>query len=355
MRKGITAITKIIVFTFSILPLSISAQEKWHMLPENPGKWSYSYHTEPYGPNAEKNYKLTSAEVTSIKTQLALLAEILHKNQEVDYPVGYEEVDVGSFYFSEGTTPQTSITQAEINLKFYSLWGDNSGNIKKYGGEAPSIDLYINNSRPSNRQFLNFRESGYAKDVDFNNSVKKLNELFIWPKIVKEFAPGITAYADGTIVIAKPGKPYWIPVTFEEWFDLQLEYAKQDMIKMNLDPKSSEATPYSFLKKDKSAFPAELLKTNSCTLIELMQAHPDLDIPKLSGVIQPFIHCMRLNPDYFDKSLPKSAIQIIILQANTSFFQDKNSCINDDPGYTAWCKFAGSVDYVALQKLLETN
>jgi hypothetical protein len=355
MRKILLLITKITITVFCVLPLSIFAQDNWHLLPEKPGKWTYTYHNEPYGPNAEKNYKLTLAELTAIKQKLAQLAEILHQNQEVANPVGFDAVAEGSFYCSHVTAPPPSFTQAEINLKFYSLWGDNSGNIKKYGGEAPAIDLYINNSRPSDRQYLNYRETGNAKDVDFNNSVKKLNELFIRPEIVKEIAPGITAYADGTIVIAKPGKPYWTPITFQEWFDLQLEFAQQDMIKMNVDPKDAEATPNTFLKKDKSAFSAELLKTNSEYLPKLMQAHPDLDIPKLSGVTQPFIPYLRLNPEYFDKSLQKTAIRIIILHANTSVFQDGNNCSRDDAAQTACCKFAGSIDYEALQKLLETN
>jgi hypothetical protein len=328
------------------------SQAKWHPLPKKPGKWTYSYHNEPYGPYAEKNYKLETAELSGIKQKLATLAEVLHQNPEVTGPVGYDVVATGSFYCYDETAPRANFPQAEINLKFYSLWGDNTGNVKRYWGEVPEIECLLNDATPGGSTFLNYRETGYDYDTAFNNACKKLNQLFIRPAIVKEIAPGITAYNDGTIVIAKPGKPYWIPVTFGEWFDLMENYEKQSNIKNKIAPEYLEQTPYAFLKKDKSIFPASWLSAPSKSIEELIKEYPDEEIPKLSGVFPIFASHMRLNPDYFDKSLPKSAIQIIILRANTSVFQDDSDCSGDDVAYTACCKFAGSVDFEALRKLL---
>jgi len=360
---------RIISLVLCAMPFVLLAQAKWNLLPDKPGKWIYSYHNEPYGPNAEINYKLTPVELAAIKQKMAEVAKVLHQNPEITNLMGYDVAATSSFYtfYCNNKTSPTDFPQAEISLKFYSLWGDNAGNVKRYWGEAPEVDCFINNMQPSDKQYQYIAPTDDVKDVEFNNSVKKLNELFIRPAIVKEIAPGITAYADGTIVIAEPDKPYWIPVTFGEWFDLQLAFQKHDSIieskkprfteqemhDLNIDPKLFENTPYSFLKKDKAAFPAELLLANSCTLEELIKKNPDMAIPKLSGIFQGiFFPHMRLNPDYFNKSLPKSAIQIIILRANTSVFQGGSDCSDDDAARTACCKFAGSVDFQALQKLL---
>ena len=75
-------------------------------------------------------------------------------------------------------------------------------------------------------------------------------------------------------------------------------------------------------------------------------------IPKLSGVFPVFRPLMRINPDYFDKSLPKSSVQLIIIRANTSIFKDENDCKSNDAAYTAYCKFAGTIHYELLKKLL---
>lgn len=344
MRQQIPSTAKTIVVIFIILPLIIFAQDKWHLLPERSGKWTYSYHNEPYGPNAEKNYKLTPTELTTIKQKLATLAEALHKNPEVSNPVGYDAVATGSLYGYDETAPRTSFTQAEINLKFYSLWGDNAGNVKRYWGEAPDIDCYINNIRPLACSFLlKFLEPEYEKDVEYKNSAQKLKEIFIRPEITKEIAPGITAYADGTIVISNPDKPYWIPVNIGQLYDLNIACSKPSDIKYNA-PQGQGV--WEVLKTEKESLSPKILEMPAYYGKMFQNS-----ILQLSNIENHFPY-MRLNPDYFDKSLPKSAIQIITLRANTSIFQDGNDCSGDDAAQTARCKFAGSIDYGALIKLL---
>jgi hypothetical protein len=343
MLNHISGIARLVFSAMLIFSSSIFAQDKWHLLPEKPGQWTYSYHNEPYGPNAEKNYKLTPIELTTIRQKLSLLAETLHQNKEVTNPIGFDAVAVGSFYcFDEAAAP-TRFPQSEVNLKFYPLYGDNSGNIRRDWTEVSGIVFFLNNLRPG-AGYFNFRETGYSKDVELNNSVKKLNEIFTRPEILKEIAPGITAFADGTVIISKPDRPYWIPVKLGELYDLMLNYNKLQDIEYKAPPGQGV---WDALKKEKESLSPEILD---------MPAYPGAMFPgsisQISNVENHFPY-MRLNPDYFDKTLPKTAIQVITIRTLATAFQDESDCSSDSPDYTAHCKFARVIDFNALQKLLE--
>jgi hypothetical protein len=309
------------------------SQDKWHLLPEKPGKWNYSYHNEPYGPNAEKNYKLTPAELSAIKEKLAKLAEILSKNPVALNPLGFDPVAQGSLYCSDESNVPYSFPESEVNLKFYPLFGDNSGKVKRDWTEVSEITFFVNSISPSPRTFLNYRETGYSKDVELNNSVKNLNAIFICPEIIREIAPGITAYSDGTVIITNPDKPYWIPVTNAEWYDLQLEYEKLSLIQMNQDP-YSEMSSYTYVKKQRDALTAEELQK----------------VAQINN--RPY---MRINPEYFNKTLPKSAIQSITIRTLSGALDENGNCDSESVDYTALCRYTKAINFEALYKLLNIS
>lgn len=339
-----------IIFLSAGLQIMYS-QGNWQLSPSATGEWTYVYdNNQPYGTNPEKMYKLSAADLTISKQHLTEIANILKTG--MDYK-GYSVDATGRFAGDETNPPIVPLSR--VQLKFYSLWADKSGKVKKYWGEAPEVNCYINDVGPSGAAYtLNYKETGYDRDVAYNNAVRKLNRLFIRPDKVKEIASGVTAYADGSIVIAKAGKPYWKSVTFGELFDLFENYYALEDKKNNMDC-NSQYSLLGFLKKDKEAFPAEWLSLPCMKAEDLMQKF-SLDfseLPKLSGVVPLYARYMRENPSYFDKTLPPSAIQAITLYGNTDIFGDKRECTDEDAAQTAVCVFLKNVDYSALQRLLK--
>ncbi|MBL7966109.1 MAG: hypothetical protein JNK09_03865 [Prolixibacteraceae bacterium] len=144
----------------------------------------------------------------------------------------------------------------------------------------------------------------YGKSLPFeslHSNNKVLNESFlVFPK-VKELAPGVRFYHNdagkGELVFFNPNRPdFWLPVTVKEIVDARLKYTAEnekevyEIMKTQVD-KLSEAElnePAYFQRSDENF----LIDVNG----------------KKEG-----IPVMRFNPDYWDRSLPRSDIQFFTL------------------------------------------
>jgi hypothetical protein len=180
--------------------------------------------------------------------------------------------------------------------------------------EPPKYTFYINNTETghgTNPNYKYFSVSEYdpfgvknfspAQEKAINDAVVKLNGIFTVFPFAKEMAPGVNVYkesADGHfhhIIVFNPERPpYWLPVTLRELADLYLEYYTS--------------------KKDEFLLPQ--LKKEIAELSE-----EELNAPAYFGHDTHYVlrangknkgmQLMRFNPDYWDKSLPPSAIQFM--------------------------------------------
>lgn len=130
--------------------------------------------------------------------------------------------------------------------------------------------------------------------------------MFTIPFNKKTIAPGIDVYDDYTFVIYDPTRPpYWVPVLVEEAIVCAREEAKKE--------KDEIAAKYlnEFLEKEFAALsPANLKKPAYFGGgISRVSDSPDYDSQK--NIFPPIV---KVNPEYWNKNLPKSAIQFIVLQ-----------------------------------------
>lgn len=147
--------------------------------------------------------------------------------------------------------------------------------------------------------------------LDLHSNIKVLNEAFLVFPHVKELAPGVRFYYNdagkGELVFFNPKRPdFWLPVTVKEIVDARLKYTAEnekavyEMMKVQVDKLSeTELNEPAYYESSEENF---LLNVNG---------------HKIGAPI------MRFNPDYWDRSLPRSDIQYFTLSYSEIIDKDR--------------------------------
>jgi hypothetical protein len=137
-----------------------------------------------------------------------------------------------------------------------------------------------------------------TKEDKWRAAGRKLNELVRVQGPKETLAPGSDRYNNYEVVVYNPARPaYWLPVTVREVYQLTFDYYK-------LDPDSlSRSLTLQILENEYATFTEEERDSYAYSVGKGGLAQVGLD--ETSRQI------MRPNPAYWNRSLPKSAIQII--------------------------------------------
>jgi hypothetical protein len=246
------------------------------------------------------------------------VVETLHQNPVTLHPIGFEatvsaciRADMWRFRYDVKQLAG-KIPESEIIIRFCPLSTEiATGKIVKGCIEVEHCDVHLNSPGYSTKDYLNFTGDGYDKQIDI--AAQKLREVFTAPEVVKTLAEGVTLYSNGIIVAAGTQRPYWIPVTVGEMFDLHINYWKPE------SKKQGNTMVLDMILKEKESFSAEELKApayNGQSPVSLISSIPNK---------KPY---MRFNPDYFDKKIPRTSVQLITIKINNDIcipnFTSKN-------------------------------
>lgn len=190
--------------------------------------------------------------------------------------------------------------RGELEFAF-QLFIEENGKQGKWTIEPPKWVIDINNT-----------EQGHGgmrfNDHDFKNH-DFLQQLFLVFPFVEEIAPGVhycgnEARTCGSLVIFNPERqPYWLPVTVREFVTAKLEFYEKTNMEI-----------YNYLKP----------------IVDKM-SEDELNSWAYNGSDEAFLNVngkgdglqfMRFNPQYWDKTLPKTAIQLITIPLSTRFRLD---------------------------------
>ncbi len=161
----------------------------------------------------------------------------------------------------------------------------------KFCSNGFNVSDYSNAYNPTNPAF---------SESDANKSTVALREFFFIPGVKEEVCPGIDRYGDN-LIIFNPDRPeYWNQVTIREAFSLLIEYYKQlpDKIQVETMTPILEGEFSNFSETEKDGF-AYFGNPESISRI---------------GSIKNETPVMRPNPDYWNRKLPRSAIQFMWLE-----------------------------------------
>lgn len=295
------------VFLLAVIFLYISpvnSQVKFKWMKDKPGKWIYKY-----------NINQNSVDELQFKKKLSELTDWFHKNIPLfEKPTGYNL----NTYISRGWEEHYNLSPSNYGLTAYINFSfqlfDKNG--EPWIAELPSASYYnypMINRLPGSGSWI-----GTIGQFDYFNNTKhdpklekaidrvasKLDEMMTIYPLKEEIAPGLHLYngQDGStfVVVFNPERPpYLIPVMLRELTEAYLNYYSL------FQTLEIDRMMLAELKKEIAAFTEEELNgpayAGHPSNIVLTQSSNNRNLP-----------IMRLNPEYWDKSLPPSAIQLMV-------------------------------------------
>jgi hypothetical protein len=157
------------------------------------------------------------------------------------------------------------------------------------------------------------------------------------PDKIRELGPGVTLY-DAAIVVGKPGKSLYLPCSVEEAYKRLLTFyelaaKKEPAYRVMLDGIRQEFTGITVAQLKSPAYYGGMFSG--------IIAEPN-DAP-----------LFLFNNNYFDHSMPKTAIQLVVFPIDADYFRKESDFIPNDAGYLRINQFLHSLDPAALVKLID--
>ncbi len=264
----------------TILIVSLSAQpEKIPYLGDKPGTFEILSRTD-------YSYKLkfTPAEMAANLERIKELVSIVRQDPVLTEVKGF--MGRARIYDISGTSKCIYGVPARVSFEF-SDYLYSKGKITYNTVEPPEWTILLN------------KISGYWNGFNTEKC------MFTTPFNKKTIAPGVDVYDNFTFVIYDPSRPpYWIPVPVEEAFACAREEAKKE--------KNEVAAKYlnEFLEKEWVAISPANMKNQAYFGGGISRVSDSSGFGDQKNLFPPIV---KVNPDYWNKNLPKSAIQFIVL------------------------------------------
>ncbi len=181
--------------------------------------------------------------------------------------------------------------RGELRFDFQLFLKEKNGKEEKWTVEPPLWSFDFNNT-----------ETGHGGNLKDGSEDSLLKELFLVFPLVSEITPGVRYYdcparTCGSLVVFNPARPsYWLPVTVKEVADAKLKFYKGDKNNKML---------YDFIKPIIEKMSGDELKS-------LAYYGSEDGILNVNGK-KDGLQIMRFNQNYWDRTLPPSAIQFITI------------------------------------------
>ena len=273
-----------------MLPWFSSAQKSADFLPDKPGQWMLNKNSmneaKPFDQNVRK------------------LADWFHQQVPImANPKGFDLWVYLTGYWNDKYKLRSGnyAERGELNFEFQMFLSN--GGIWKV--EPPHWSFEINNTEAGHGANTNLPGWDNTKDPQsqeaaMDKAAANLNDLFRIFPLVRDIAPGIKLYGDGNLIVFNPDRPpFWIPVTMREIVDMKLAYHKLKDVELLPTLKEEIA------KLTEAELNAIAYSGNDELFV--LNVHPELEDKERESGGQ----IMRFNPDYWDRTLPKSAIQFM--------------------------------------------
>jgi hypothetical protein len=296
----------VLLSVFLLSTLNISAQDEI-LLSDKHGTFKITYGTlNGQGPDQyNKSCGYTKAELDAATKNLVSLVDIFRRNPVLKDIKGFD----GEAYLNGGRCNTKFGYGLPSTVKFYfKTWSLRKGKEVQWISEPPEWRFEINMTE----KFCNsgFNVSDYSNaynptnpafsEKGANSSAVALRELFFLSGVKEEVSPGIDRYGDN-LILFNPDRPeYWNHVNIREAFRLLIDYYKQlpDKIQVETIVPMLENEFSNFSETEKDGF-AYFGSQESVSRV---------------GSVKNETPVMRPNPDYWDRKLPRSAIQFMWLE-----------------------------------------
>lgn len=291
MNKSIRTITG---FIFIILYAPMFAQESV-LLPDKQGDFKI-INWSVYGMSGTD---FTKSEENANYKKLVAITDVIRQNPVMKELRGFAaNARLYGRYFDRRNGYGIP---CQLAFEFCYFFLNSKGKEVKVNIEPPHWDIEVNRIKPLNSDgfgYSSFKPSEKPK-AGFNyekwNEVgEKIRDLFYIPGNKETIERGLDRYGAELVVVYNPDRPdFWVPVTLREASTLLMDYWK--------------------------LYPDQIQSEYMSTYLEAQFSQfseSDLDGYAYNGVggvgsDKAQVQVMRINPEYWNKKLPRSAIQII--------------------------------------------
>ena len=286
--------------------LKTNAQDKI-LLKEKPGKFKITYGTlNGQGPDQYgKSCDYTKAESDAATKNFVSLVDIFRRNPVLKEIKGFD----GYCYLNGGRcNTKFGYGLPSTPCFFFEIWTLRKGKEVKQTSEPPQWRFEVNMTEKfcsNGFNVSNFQNEYRPTNAAYNEQnvykvALELRELFYLPGKKEVISPGIDRFGDN-LILFNPDRPtYWSQVTIREVFRLLMDYWKLAPDKIQVEAMmpilENEFSNFSEVEKDGPAY------FGRPETISRIGAEKN-DTP-----------VMRPNPDYWNRKLPRSAIQFMWLE-----------------------------------------
>lgn len=300
MCARISVLIGCLVLTLACLLVQPLLAAEFEFLPEHPGGF-----TATATANNVPLSKLSKSDAAAFKQKLEQLRNLLAKQPVMQAPKGVEII--GYFRPLDEFPKARQLPVPGFGyLRFHFYHRAKNGKAVKICCTTDGIHASINDPDQS------FEVYGSR---DFSTKV------FYEPNLVGQvdgFPLYQTAGGDELLVFSRGSAPTWLPVTREEYVTAWLKFWQKQ---------SQESGP-------QDTITPEIIRHHQQALAQMKPAERTMQARSLTwDVYEPTLapvgstegrSLVRVNPNWFDPSLPRSAVQLLILRFSTTGLMDQN-------------------------------
>jgi len=297
----------IIVFLFvSFSSVAISQERK--DLATYPGKWIYTNDNLSNEWFGERYYKMTATELQKYHSTTEKLVNYLHQQPVAQNPLGVtlnveSRASYDSYDHASKPVKLTERVKAEIYIPFCNFYEKN-GKINYSCDEVSNIKLRTNDITTA-------FESISKNFIGDNQAFKDYHEIFILPEKLRDLGSGVffyNGYYTNYIIVASNERPLWNPITVREYTNRLMAYTIASMKESN-NSENHKQEVLDVIKNEIAGIPAEMMSQPA--YINGNNLRPLTGICTMEEDSTSALY--KINPEYFDASLPRTAVQLITI------------------------------------------
>jgi hypothetical protein len=284
---------------------SVSFAQETDDLSAYPGRWVVTDYNNSGEWFAERYYKMDAAEQAKYHSTTEKLLAYLQSQPVAQHPLGVTlNVKARATYTNydherDPVKPDERV-KAEIFIPFCSIINAN-GNIGSACDEVPYVDVITNDEFQVYEPAMNYDQ------LDDKQAVAQYKEIFYLPGKLLDLGSGVFLYNwyyKNRIVVARNDRPFWLPVTNREYIERTMVYYKASLKegKINQMVMDMLRTEIASIPPEIMGLPCYVDRNAGLPLTEIV----------ITGDVSQF-PLYKFNPDYFDKSLPRTTVQLITM------------------------------------------
>jgi hypothetical protein len=269
------------------------------------GKWIYTNYNLSNEWFGERFYRMNAAELDKFHKTTEKIVNYMEQQPVAQKPLGVTlnaQSRTAYYQYDHNKFPvkMEERVKAELFIPFCSLI-QKGGKVEYNCNEVSYVDVVTNDE-------YQVYESAMSYDqLDDHNALHQFKELFFLPHKLLDLGDGIylfDGYYKNRVVISRRDRQLWLPVTNSEYTNRMVIYYTASLREGKIPQMVMDA-----LKSEIGAIPPELM-----TQPAFLSSSSGRPLTSICGSdVESASALYKLNPGYFDPSLPRTHVQLITI------------------------------------------